>query len=103
MIPDGNPDQITFRYSRTVEGHDLALVHDDGDLRFGANDGAGELDVSLTTRPSDPFVVEVDESQQDPLLRVAMVSQPVMDLDGRHRHRRPSTPSAPARASPSST
>ena len=80
LVADGDPNRITFRYSRKVEDHELALVHDDGDLRFGPNDGAGKLDVSLTTRASDPFVVEVDENQPDPLLRVAMVSQPVMDL-----------------------
>ena len=42
--------------------------------------GAGLLDVSLTTRRSDPFVVAVDPSQDDPLLRTQLVSQPVMDL-----------------------
>ncbi|HYH34661.1 MAG TPA: calcium-binding protein [Nocardioides sp.] len=80
LVDDGSEDLVTFTYRRSVEDHPLSLVHDDGDLRFGANEGAGLLDVSLTTRASDPFVVSVDRSQEDPLLRTQLVSQPVMDL-----------------------
>ena len=80
LVDDGDDDVITFTYRRTVVDHPLALVHDDGDLRFAANDGAGLLDVSLSTRASDPFVVSIDETQDDPLLRTQLVGQPVMDL-----------------------
>ncbi len=73
-------NRISFTYARTVDGYDLPLVHDDGDLRFGPNGGAGDLDVSLTTDPAHPFVVQVDPHQSDPLLKVALVSQPQLDL-----------------------
>ncbi|RYC14574.1 hypothetical protein [Nocardioides zhouii] len=79
VVDDGVPDTIAFTYERTVTAP-LALVHDDGDLRFGRNDGAGNVTVALETRASDPFVVAVDLDEPDPLLRVALVSQPVMDL-----------------------
>src|SRR5689334_11142894 len=58
-------NQISFTYTRTVPHYDLPLVYDDGDLRFGRNDGAGDLSVSLTTDPAHPFVVKVDPSQPD--------------------------------------
>ncbi len=81
VVQDGN--QFSFDYERSVPNHELELVHDDGDLRFGTRSGgsvpsAGTLAVSLAT--TSPFVVEVDENQPDPLLRVALVSQPTMDL-----------------------
>ena len=66
LVPDGDPNRITFTYARSADDVELPLVHDDGDLRFGPNDGAGSLDVSLTTRAAHPFVVEVDEDQEDP-------------------------------------
>ena len=82
LVPDpqGRDRTIAFLYERSVTT-DLALVHDDGDLRFGSNSGAGRISVSLTTRPQHPFVVAVDPDQADPLLRVALVSQPQLDLE----------------------
>jgi hypothetical protein len=80
LVADGDPDRISFTYTRTASVP-LDLVYDDGDLRFGAGADAGQLTVKLRTRPSDPFVVEVDEDQDDPLLRVALVGQPVMELE----------------------
>ncbi|MFC5010397.1 beta strand repeat-containing protein [Nocardioides plantarum] len=79
VLEDSDDATIAFTYDRTVTPT-LPLVHDDGDLRFGANDGAGQARVSLTTHDDAPFVVSVDPTQTDPLLRVALVSQPVLDL-----------------------
>ena len=79
VVDDGDDDTIAFTYKRTVTAP-LALVHDDGDLRFGKNDGAGNVTVALETRNDAPFVVAVNPNEPDPLLRVALVSQPVMDL-----------------------
>ena len=79
LVDDGDPSTIAFTYDRTVTT-DLELVHDDGDLRFGESDGAGEVTVSLTTDDDAPFVVAVDPTQPDPLLRVALVGRPVLDL-----------------------
>ncbi len=60
----------------------LELAYDDGDLRFGANAGAGDLTVGLATPVGGtPFVVHVDRTQTDPLLRFALVSQPELTLD----------------------
>uniref|UniRef100_UPI003561BEBE hypothetical protein n=1 Tax=Nocardioides sp. TaxID=35761 RepID=UPI003561BEBE len=78
--PQGRDQTIAFLYERAVTPN-LPLVHDDGDLRFGTNPGAGQISVSLTTRPQHPFVVAVDPGQADPLLRVALVSQPQLDLE----------------------
>ena len=79
LVDDGDASSIAFTYDRTVTTA-LPLVHDDGDLRFGSSGGAGDVTVSLTTRPNAPFVVAVDPAQPDPLLRVALVNQPVLDL-----------------------
>ncbi|MDO9455448.1 calcium-binding protein [Nocardioides sp.] len=79
LVDDADDETIAFTYDRTVTT-DLALVHDDGDLRFGSNDGAGKATVALTTDEDSPFVVAVDPAETDPLLRVALVSQPVLDL-----------------------
>ena len=86
VLDDADPSTIAFTYDRTVTAT-LELVHDDGDLRFGANDGAGSVTVSLTTRDDAPFVVAVDPTQTDPLLRVALVNQPAHGPVGRRRHR----------------
>lgn len=79
LVEDNDDSKISFTYARTVTV-DLALVHDDGDLRFDSNDGAGEVTVALTTDPATPFEVAVDPTQTDPLLRVGLVSQPELDL-----------------------
>ena len=79
VLDDADPSTIAFTYDRTVTST-LELVHDDGDLRFGPNDGAGSVTVSLTTRDDAPFEVAVDPTQTDPLLRVALVNQPRLDL-----------------------
>ncbi|MGK2876297.1 MAG: hypothetical protein ACSLEW_11765 [Nocardioides sp.] len=79
VVPTAAGNQIAFTYERTVT-ETLEMVYDDGDLRFGANPGAGQITVSLATRDGSPFVVAVDPSEQDPLLRTALVSQPVLDL-----------------------
>src|SRR5680860_1322988 len=73
--------RISFGYRQT-NTVPLELAHDEGDLRFGANEGAGNLTVSLAT-PVDKerFVIEVDENQPDPLLQVALVSQPELELN----------------------
>lgn len=79
LLDDPDEETISFTYDRTVTV-ELPLVNDDGDLRFDGNEGAGEVTVALTTDVSRPFVVAVDPGQPDPLLRVALVSQPVLDL-----------------------
>ncbi len=78
--PAGSDDSaIAFTYGQSVTT-DLPLVYDDGDLRLGANDGAGAVTVTLTTVPTSPFVVEIDPAQTEELLRVALVGRPVFDV-----------------------
>ena len=98
---------------------DVELAHDDGDLRFVGRRAAGTATVSLrsSATPEGRFVVRVDKSQADPLLKFALVSQPVLDyavsidtpalldgfddppgLHGGQGHRR-SLPAVPARPS----
>ncbi|SDD29799.1 calcium-binding protein [Nocardioides lianchengensis] len=77
--PGSTARSISFTYDRTVTT-DLDLAYDDGDLRVGGQGAGGEVEVSLITDDAHPFVVSIDPDQQDPLLRTALVSQPVMDL-----------------------
>ena len=75
--PGSTAQRIEFSFEAEGE-RDLTLTHDDGDLRLGAGASAGRLTVALRT--TKPFVVTVDPSQDDPLLRTALTSQPVMEL-----------------------
>ncbi|GAA4668492.1 calcium-binding protein [Nocardioides nanhaiensis] len=77
VAPGSTAQRIKFSFEAEGE-RDLTLTHDDGDLRLGGGASAGRLTVSLRT--TKPFVVSVDPSQDDPLLRTALTSQPVMEL-----------------------
>lgn len=79
VLPGSTPRSLAFTYDRVVTT-DLDLVHDDGDLRLGGKGTGGEIEVALTTDDQHPFEVSIDPAQEDPLLRTALVSQPVMDL-----------------------
>lgn len=75
--PGSTAQRIAFSFEAEGE-RDLTLTHDDGDLRLGGGASAGRLTVSLRT--TEPFVVTVDPTQDDALLRTALTSQPVMEL-----------------------
>lgn len=79
--PDDTVQRLSFAYAQTVDDHELELAYDDGDLRFGPNDGAGTLTVTLATPENGTrFEVEVDTAQPDELLRFALVSDPQLEL-----------------------
>lgn len=79
VLPGSTQRSLAFTYDRVVTT-DLDLAHDDGDLRLGGKRAGGQVKVSLTTDDAHPFEVSIDPTQEDPLLRTALVSQPVMDL-----------------------
>ena len=72
---------LSFGYSQHVTVPALPLAQDDGTLRFTEESSAGSLDVTLATPPGgERFEVRVDQSQPDPLLRFALVTEPELEL-----------------------
>ncbi|HET6627194.1 MAG TPA: hypothetical protein VFG63_12470 [Nocardioidaceae bacterium] len=79
-VVDEDGTRFSFGYERQVTVP-LELAHDDGDLRFGTNEGAEDLAVRLATpQNGERFVVEVDPDQPEVLLQFALVSEPELEL-----------------------
>ena len=84
-------DVLSFGYDQHVTVPALPLAQDDGTLRFTEQATAGSLDVTLRTPPGgERFEVRVDQSQPDPLLRFALITEPELelsvDIDTDHLH-----------------
>ena len=76
--PTGSPSD----YERTVPNHELELVHDDGDLRFGPNDG-GPVQarrLAVTTGLRARSWSRSTRTSRTRFYGWPLVSQPMMDL-----------------------